>query len=61
MVYFCLVITYPNPVDETKDCVIARGSGNSDEIKSLTGWRYWIENDANSFIAIQPYGPTLGN
>ena len=53
MVYFFLVTTYPNLVDETKDFVVGRGSGNSDEIRSLIGWRYWIENDANSVVVGQ--------
>ena len=54
--YFRLVTTYLNPFDATKYCVADRGFGNNNETRSLTSWRYWLGNDANSVIAGQPYG-----
>ena len=56
MVYCLLVTTYLKNVDATKYCVADKGSGNRNEIRILVNWRYWLENDANSFAVGQPYG-----
>ena len=61
MVYCHLVTTYLNPIDAIEYSAADRGFGNINEIRILTGWRYWPGNDVNSVIDGKPYSAAVGH